>query len=57
MQVAPDLLQRLAAHPWPGNLRQYASVLPVRKFEVFTCPRAKSAKLAKLNAPREARFK
>ena len=27
VQVAPDLLQRLAAHPWPGNLRQYASVL------------------------------
>ena len=27
VQVAPDLLHRLAAHPWPGNLRQYASVL------------------------------
>lgn len=27
VQVAADLLQRLAAHPWPGNLRQYASVL------------------------------
>ena len=27
VRVAPDLLQRLAAHPWPGNLRQYASVL------------------------------
>ena len=27
VQVAPDLLQRLAAHPWPGNLRQLASVL------------------------------
>lgn len=24
---APPLLARLAAHPWPGNLRQYASVL------------------------------
>ncbi len=27
VRVAPDLMQRLAAHPWPGNLRQYASVL------------------------------
>jgi len=27
VQVEPDLLDRLAAHPWPGNLRQYASVL------------------------------
>lgn len=25
--VAPDLLARLAAHPWPGNLRQLANVL------------------------------
>ena len=25
--VAPDLLARLAAYPWPGNLRQLASVL------------------------------
>lgn len=25
--VDPDLLPQLAAHPWPGNLRQYASVL------------------------------
>ena len=27
VQVAPDLLQRRAAHPGPGNLRQSASVL------------------------------
>jgi len=27
VHVAPDVLERLAAHPWPGNLRQYASVL------------------------------
>jgi len=27
VQVAPDLLERLAAYPWPGNLRQLASVL------------------------------
>lgn len=27
VQVAPELLSRLAAYPWPGNLRQYASVL------------------------------
>ena len=27
VRVAPDLLHCLAAHPWPGNLRQYASVL------------------------------
>ncbi len=27
VQVAPDLLARLAAYPWPGNLRQLASVL------------------------------
>ena len=27
LQVAPELLSRLAAYPWPGNLRQYASVL------------------------------
>ena len=27
VHLAPALLQRLAAHPWPGNLRQYASVL------------------------------
>jgi transcriptional regulator of acetoin/glycerol metabolism len=25
--VAPDLMQRLTSYPWPGNLRQYASVL------------------------------
>jgi transcriptional regulator of acetoin/glycerol metabolism len=25
--LAPEVLQRLAAYPWPGNLRQYASVL------------------------------
>ncbi|MDP3231083.1 MAG: sigma-54-dependent Fis family transcriptional regulator [Acidovorax sp.] len=27
VQMAPDLLSRLAAYPWPGNLRQLASVL------------------------------
>jgi len=27
LQVAPDLLASLAAYAWPGNLRQYASVL------------------------------
>ena len=27
VEVAPDLLARLAAYPWPGNLRQLASVL------------------------------
>ena len=27
VQVAPELLARLSAHAWPGNLRQYASVL------------------------------
>ena len=27
LDIAPDLLQALAAYPWPGNLRQYASVL------------------------------
>jgi transcriptional regulator of acetoin/glycerol metabolism len=27
VHLAPALLQRLAVHPWPGNLRQYASVL------------------------------
>ena len=27
VQIAPGLLARLAAHPWPGNLRQCASVL------------------------------
>ncbi len=27
VQVAPALMSRLAAYPWPGNLRQYASVL------------------------------
>ncbi len=27
VRLAPALLQRLATHPWPGNLRQYASVL------------------------------
>ena len=25
--LAPDLLEQLSRHPWPGNLRQYASVL------------------------------
>jgi transcriptional regulator of acetoin/glycerol metabolism len=25
--LAPDLLDQLSRHPWPGNLRQYASVL------------------------------
>ena len=27
VQLAPALQERLAAYPWPGNLRQYASVL------------------------------
>lgn len=27
VQVAPELMSRLTAYPWPGNLRQYASVL------------------------------
>ena len=27
VQLAPDLEARMARHPWPGNLRQYASVL------------------------------
>ena len=27
VQVAPDLLTRLAAYPWPGNLRQLSNVL------------------------------
>lgn len=27
VQVAPDVLARLAAYPWPGNLRQLANVL------------------------------
>ena len=27
IHLAPDLLARLSRHPWPGNLRQYASVL------------------------------
>ncbi|MFN7152537.1 MAG: sigma-54-dependent Fis family transcriptional regulator [Acidovorax sp.] len=27
VQTAPDLLARLAAYPWPGNLRQLANVL------------------------------
>lgn len=27
VQLAPDVLARLAAYPWPGNLRQYASAL------------------------------
>lgn len=27
VQVAPDLLARLATYPWPGNLRQLANVL------------------------------
>jgi len=27
VQVAPDLLARLAAYPWPGNMRQLANVL------------------------------
>jgi transcriptional regulator of acetoin/glycerol metabolism len=25
--LAPDLLAQLSRHPWPGNLRQYSSVL------------------------------
>ncbi|TXT37598.1 MAG: sigma-54 dependent transcription regulator [Comamonadaceae bacterium] len=25
--IAPELLERLRQHPWPGNLRQYANVL------------------------------
>ncbi len=25
--LAPDLLAQLSRHPWPGNLRQYASIL------------------------------
>jgi transcriptional regulator of acetoin/glycerol metabolism len=27
VHLAPDLLAKLSRHPWPGNLRQYASVL------------------------------
>ena len=27
IQLAPELLARLSQHPWPGNLRQFASVL------------------------------
>jgi transcriptional regulator with PAS, ATPase and Fis domain len=27
IHIAPDLLAQLSRHPWPGNLRQYASVL------------------------------
>lgn len=27
LDITPDLLSALAAYPWPGNLRQYASVL------------------------------
>ncbi|MFZ4539576.1 sigma-54-dependent Fis family transcriptional regulator [Propionivibrio sp.] len=27
IHLAPDLLAQLILHPWPGNLRQYASVL------------------------------
>ena len=27
IHLAPDLLARLSRHPWPGNMRQYASVL------------------------------
>lgn len=27
VQLAPELLARLSTHAWPGNLRQYASVL------------------------------
>jgi transcriptional regulator of acetoin/glycerol metabolism len=27
LQVAPELLARLSAHHWPGNLRQYANAL------------------------------
>lgn len=27
VQLAPELLARLSTHTWPGNLRQYASVL------------------------------
>jgi transcriptional regulator of acetoin/glycerol metabolism len=27
LYLAPDLLAQLSRHPWPGNLRQYSSVL------------------------------
>ncbi len=27
IHLAPDLLHKMRAHPWPGNLRQFASVL------------------------------
>lgn len=27
IHLAPDLLARLSRHPWPGNMRQYTSVL------------------------------
>lgn len=27
LHIAPDLLARLSAHPWPGNLRQYVNLL------------------------------
>jgi transcriptional regulator of acetoin/glycerol metabolism len=27
IHLAPDVLARLSQHPWPGNLRQYASML------------------------------
>jgi transcriptional regulator of acetoin/glycerol metabolism len=27
IHLAPDLLERLSQHPWPGNLRQYAGML------------------------------
>jgi transcriptional regulator of acetoin/glycerol metabolism len=27
LHLRPELLAQLAAHPWPGNLRQYSSVL------------------------------
>lgn len=27
LHLAPDLLARLSRHPWPGNMRQYSSVL------------------------------
>ncbi len=27
IHLAPDVLEKMRAHPWPGNLRQFASVL------------------------------
>jgi transcriptional regulator of acetoin/glycerol metabolism len=27
VSVAPEVLSRMAQHPWPGNVRQYASML------------------------------